>query len=139
MLEIGSFPFLYKKRKMYIMIITSISGKSWILPKGQPEDDLNKSQVAVLETYEEAGIKGIICDKKFREEFKRDEDGTIVIYPLLIKKILPSWPEKSKRERRLVTIKEALNLVTKKEHLKAINYFSSADMSSKFSKAIIDC
>jgi len=139
MFEIGSFPFLFKKGKMYIMIITSISGKSWILPKGQPEDDLTKSQVAELETYEEAGVKGIVCDKKFREEFKREEDGTIVIYPLLIKKILQSWPEKSKRQRRLVTIKEALNLVTKKEHLKAINYFSSADISSKFSKAIINC
>ena len=136
MLEIGAFPFLFKKGKLYIMIITSISGKSWILPKGQPEDNLNKSQVAELEAYEEGGIKGIIFDRKFREDFKRDEDSSLIIYPLLIKKILNTWPEKYKRERRLVTIKEALNLVTKKEHLQAIKYFSSADMSNKLSKAI---
>lgn len=134
MLEIGSFPFLFKKEKMYIMIITSTSGKSWLLPKGHPEENLNKSQVAELETYEEAGIKGIIFDRKFRKELKRKEDGTIIIYPLLIKKILDKWPEENKRKRRLVTIKEALELVTKKEHVGAIRYFSTNEMSNKLYK-----
>lgn len=136
MLEIGSFPFLFKKEKMYIMIITSTSGKSWILPKGHPEDDLNNSQVAELETYEEAGIKGFIFDKKFSKELKRQEDGTIIIYPLLIKKILDKWPEDNIRKRRLVTIKEALALVTKKQHIGAIRYFSTSRMSSKLYKAV---
>ncbi|MCU7953339.1 MAG: hypothetical protein KZQ64_08125 [gamma proteobacterium symbiont of Bathyaustriella thionipta] len=120
---------------MYIMIITSTSGKSWILPKGHPEDDLNNAQVAELETYEEAGVKGIIFDKKFRKELKRKEDGTIIIYPLLIKKILDKWPEEYKRERRLVTIKDALALVTKKQHIGAIRYFSTTTMSNKLYKA----
>lgn len=136
MLEIGSFPFLFKKGKMYIMIITSTSGKSWILPKGHPEDNLNNAQVAELETYEEAGIKGVIFDRKFRKELKRKEDSTIIIYPLLIKKILDKWPEDSKRKRRLVTIKEALSLVTNKEHIGAIRYFSTTGMTSKLNKAI---
>lgn len=136
MLEIGSFPFLFKKGKMYIMIITSTSGKSWLLPKGHPEDDLTNSQVAELETYEEAGIKGIIFNKKLSKELKRKEDGTIIIYPLYIKKILDKWPEESKRERRLVTIKEALALVSKKEHIGAIRYFSTTNMTGKLFKAI---
>ncbi|MCU7800841.1 MAG: hypothetical protein KZQ70_12015 [gamma proteobacterium symbiont of Lucinoma myriamae] len=118
------------------MIITSTSGKSWILPKGHPEDNLNNAQVAELETYEEAGIKGVIFDRKFRKELKRKEDSTIIIYPLLIKKILDKWPEDSKRKRRLVTIKEALSLVTNKEHIGAIRYFSTTGMTSKLNKAI---
>lgn len=134
MFEIGAYPFLIKKEKLQIMLITSTSGKSWILPKGHPEDSLNKPQVAELETYEEAGIKGTIVDTKLREEFKREEGGIIIIYPLLIKKILETWPEQEIRERRLVTIKEALVLVTKKEHLKAIKHFSSSDMIIKLTK-----
>lgn len=135
MLEIGAFPFLFKKEKMHIMIITSTSGKSWILPKGHPEDNLNKPQVAELEAYEEAGIKGLIFERKFRQEFKREDGGTLIIYPLLIKKVLESWPEDSIRERRLVTIKDALTLVTKKEHCQAIKHFSSSEMSNKLAKA----
>ncbi len=138
MQQIGAFPFLFKKEKMHIMIITSTSGKSWILPKGHPEDDLNKPQVAALETYEEAGINGLIFDRKLRKEFKREEGGRLVIYPLLIKTILDNWPEESKRQRKLVSIKEALELVTKKEHLNAIKYFSSTSLSDSLYQAAKD-
>jgi len=137
-LEIGSFPFLIKKGKIYIMIVTSTSGKSWILPKGHPEDELSNHQVAVLETYEEAGVKSIIFDRKLRKEFKDKEGGKFIVYPLLIKKCLDDkdWPEKSKRERRLVSINKALSLVTKQEHLQAIKYFSSNSIRNKLFKAI---
>ena len=134
MLEIGAFPFLLKKGKIQIIIITSTSGKSWILPKGHPENHLNKSQLAELETYEEAGVKGNIINSKLRKEFKRDDENTLIIYPLLINVILDTWPEKGIRERRLVSIKEALKLVTKKEHLKAIKYFSTPEMIKKLTK-----
>ena len=134
MSEIGAFPFLIKKEKMQIMIITSTSGKSWILPKGHPEEDLNKPQVAELECYEEAGIKGIIVDTKLRKDFKREEGGILAIYPLFIKKILETWPEQKIRQRRLVSIKEALTLVEKKEHVNAIKYFSSPEIIKKLSK-----
>ncbi len=134
MFEIGAFPFLLKKGKLQVMIITNTSGKSWILPKGHPENSLNKPQVAELETYEEAGIKGTIVDTKLREEFKREEGGVIIIYPLRIKKILDTWPEQEKRERRLVYIKEALSLVTKKEHCDAIKHFSEPNMIKKLIK-----
>jgi len=120
------------------MIVTSTSGKFWILPKGHPEDALNKLQVAVLETYEEAGIKGIIFERKLGKEFNRKEGGSLIIYPLLIKKILDDsiWPEESRRKRRLVSIKKALSLVTKQEHRQAIKYFSSESVSSKLLKII---
>ena len=134
MFEIGAFPFLLKKGKLQVMIITNTSGKSWILPKGHPENSLNKPQVAELETYEEAGIKGTIVDTKLREEFKHEEGGVIIIYPLRIKKILDTWPEQEKRERRLVYIKEALSLVTKKEHCDAIKHFSEPNMIKKLIK-----
>ncbi len=134
MLEIGAFPFLLKKGKIQIIIITSTSGKSWILPKGHPENHLNKSQVAELETYEEAGVKGTIINSKLRKEFKWDEDNMLIIYPLLIKDILDTWPEQDIRERRLVSIKKALNMVTKKEHIKAIKYFSTPEMIKKLTK-----
>ncbi len=137
MLEIGAFPFLIKKGKLYIMIVSSTSGKSWILPKGHPEDDLKNSQVASLESYEEAGIKGIIFDKKLGKEFKQKKEGlNLLIYPLLITKVLSKWKEESIRKRQLVTIDKALDLVTKKEHLYAIKYFSSDAMVNKFFKAV---
>ena len=134
MYEIGAFPFLQKKEKLRIMLVTSTSGKSWILPKGHPEADLNKSQVSELEAYEEAGIKGETFDSKKRAEFEREDGATLIVYPIFITEILDKWPEQEQRKRRLVSIKEALSLVTKKEHIKAIKYFSSPEMIEKLIK-----
>ena len=126
MLEIGALPFQVKKGKIQIMLITTTSGGAWILPKGHPESDLNQAQVAELETYEEAGVKGKVCNSKLCKDFKRENGGILIIYPLFIKKTLNKWPEDSIRKRRLVSIKEALNLVTHKEHINAIKYFSTS-------------
>ncbi|MDX2503404.1 MAG: NUDIX hydrolase [Gammaproteobacteria bacterium] len=136
MLEIGAFPFLVKKGKIYIMLITNSSGKLWILPKGQPEKNLNQAQVAELESYEEAGVKGKVINSRLHKEFKRDNSNTLEIYPLLIKKTLTEWPEDSYRKRRLVSIKEALLLVTRKEHVNAIKHFSKPENSKILLKYI---
>lgn len=123
MIEIGAFPFLIKKGKLYIMLVTNTSGDSWILPKGHPEPDLKNARVAELETYEEAGVIGEVLHKSQYQEFKREQGGALLIYPLQIEEILDTWKEASIRKRCLVKVKEALQLVTKKEHLNAIKYF----------------
>ena len=133
MLEIGSFPFLIKKEKIYIMLVTNTSGKLWILPKGHPESDLKNNELAELETYEEAGVKGKVLNKSFYKEFKNENGGTLLIYPLYIDKILDQWKEDFKRKRCLVKVKDALELVTRKEHRKAIKHFSSKEISQKLS------
>ena len=102
--------------------------------QGHPEDDLNEAEVAKLESFEEAGIKGKVYNNGSQKEFKRESGGSLVIYPMLIKKLLDEWPEKDYRERRLVTIKDALSMVTKKEHLNAIDYFSTSDTVKKIKK-----
>ena len=131
MLEIGAFPFTKKKGKLYVMLVTNTSGKLWILPKGHPEPDLKNHQVAELETFEEAGVAGKILSKSLHKEFKRENGGMLLICPLLIEDIFDKWQEQSKRQRRLVKIKEALSLVTRKEHLNAIKHFSSTEIKQQ--------
>ncbi len=132
MLQIGAFPFLFKKDKLHIMLITNSSGKHWILPKGNIEHDLKHSDVAKLESYEEAGVKGNILDKKSYREYETADGDILRIYPLHIQKILDEWPEDYFRRRQLVTIDEALNRVDRIEHIKAIKYFSSPGKSPIF-------
>ncbi len=132
MLQIGAFPFLFKKDKLHIMLITNSSGKQWILPKGNIENDLKHSDVAELESYEEAGVKGSILDKKSYKEYETADGDILRIYPLQVKKILDEWPEDYFRKRQLVTINKALNMVNRIEHIKAIKYFSSPGKSPVF-------
>lgn len=133
-MEIGAFPFTVKKGKLMIMIITNCSGRSWILPKGQPESDKKDAQVAHLEAFEEAGVVGRQNISRRHKNFKRKDGGFLNVYPFKISKILTTWPEKNVRKRSLVSVKEALSLVTRKEHVNAITYFSKPENLKELSK-----
>ena len=133
-MEIGAFPFTIKKGKVMVMIITNCSGRSWILPKGQPEADKGDAQVAHLEAFEEAGVLGKRGVSRKHRNFKRKDGGFLSVYPLRIRKVLGTWPEKNVRKRALVSVKEALSRVTRREHVNAIIYFSKPGNIKRLSK-----
>ena len=133
-MEIGAFPFTIKKGKLMVMIITNCSGRAWILPKGQPEADKKDVQVAHLEAFEEAGVVGKQNISRRHKNFKRKGGGFLSVYPLNIRKVLSTWPEKKYRKRALLPVKEALSLVTRKEHVNAITYFSKPENLKELSK-----
>lgn len=135
-LEIGAFPFAIIKGKLMVMIITNCSGNAWILPKGQPEPDMRDDQVALLEASEEAGVIGKLIISKGHKDFKRKDGGILRFYPLAIRKILRKWPEEKYRKRKLVSPKEALSLVTRKEHVNAILYFSKPEKLKELAKKL---
>lgn len=133
-LELGAFPYMIRKGKLMVMIISNCSGNKWILPKGQPELDLRNSQVALLEAFEEAGVTGNLVFSMKHMDFKRKSGDILRIYPLAIRKVLRKWPEKKIRKRQLVSVKQALSLVTRKEHVNALEYFSKPENFKKLAK-----
>lgn len=135
-MEIGAFPFVIRRGKPLLMIITNRSGKAWILPKGQPEQSLSNAQVALLEASEEAGVVGKLVAPLQHKDFKRRGGGFLRIYPLAISKVLRKWPEQSFRKRELVSVKQALELVTHKEHIEAINYFTRPERLKQLARSV---
>lgn len=132
-IEIGAFPFVIKQGKLMLIIITNRSGKAWILPKGQRERDISNAQVAIEESVEEAGVVGKLVGTKCYKDFERKGDRLLRVYPLCISKLLRKWPEQHFRKRKLVSVKEALSLVTRKEHVDAIKYFSKPKILKQLS------
>jgi hypothetical protein len=69
------------------------------------------------EAFEEAGIKGYIKRKK-PLIFKIKRHGkkvTLVLYFMKVKQLLLLWPEKKKRERKIVKLKKAKKMVAWQE------------------------
>jgi 8-oxo-dGTP pyrophosphatase MutT (NUDIX family) len=135
-IEIGAFPFVIRRGKPLLMIITNRSGKAWILPKGQPEQGLSYAQVALLEASEEAGVEGKLVAPLRHKDFKRRGGGFLRIYPLAVRKVLRKWPEQSFRKRELVSVKQALERVTHKEHVEAINYFTRPEKLKQLARSV---
>src|SRR6185369_8705085 len=54
--QIGALPYLFRGGRLHLVIVTNSSQTRWILPKGQPEPDMPRQDVAVMEAMEEAGV-----------------------------------------------------------------------------------
>lgn len=112
-MQTGVLPFLVSKTEgLQVMLITTRKMNRWIIPKGNIEKNAPK-QSAANEAYEEAGIKGKIQEKI--GSFKYDKAGEIYqvqVYLFKISKILKKWPEAKYRLRRIVSVEQALSLIS---------------------------
>lgn len=105
--RIGAMPYKIVDGRLHIMIITARSGKRWGIPKGQPEVDMTKREVALMEVFEEAGIVGDLRSEFTSRCLLRDE-RMLTLFPLKIALIEGNWPEMKVRKRELLPADEAI-------------------------------
>jgi 8-oxo-dGTP pyrophosphatase MutT (NUDIX family) len=106
-------PFRYKRGRLEILLISSRSGKRYVVPKGLVEDDLTPLESAIEEAYEEAGITGTAFEQvvgTFRYQ-KWGGTCTVDVFLLQVTTMLDEWPEDYYRQRIWVGVKEAVNKV----------------------------
>ena len=109
----GVIPFLFEKGRLRILLITSRSGKRWVLPKGLIEPGLSAVESAEKEAFEEAGIKGKVYRKPLGRYRYWKWNGVcqMTVLPMEVKGLLKSWPECNFRKRRWVSLKKFTNLL----------------------------
>jgi len=115
-------PFVLIDGALEILLITSRSGKRWVVPKGLIEDDLTAQQSAVREAYEEAGIKGKAYKKSIGEYRYRKWLGTcnVEVFLFEVHDVLEEWPEAHFRQRAWLSVDEAADRVNEKALKKII-------------------
>ncbi len=104
--------------KIQILLVTSRRRKRWTVPKGWPVDGATPAQAAETEAYEEAGVKGKVrpsCLGIFSYNKELDEGEelpcVVALFPIKVKKVLDSWPEKKDRRRKWMSLKKAAKRV----------------------------
>jgi len=110
-------PFRIKKRKIEVLLITSISSGKWIFPKGIIEEDLTAQESAAKEALEEAGVEGEVLDILIGEYSYKKWGGTchVRVFPLRVEKVYDQWVESEDRERRWTSLGKSINLVSKRD------------------------
>ncbi len=116
-------PFKYIDKKLHIMLVTSSSGKRWVVPKGIIEPGMTAQESAANEALEEGAITGDVFDKKIGDyKVKKWEASCEVkVYVMHVKKQLSDrqWQE-SHRKRCWVSIKKAQALLDNSELKKIV-------------------
>jgi 8-oxo-dGTP pyrophosphatase MutT (NUDIX family) len=117
--------------KVQVLLITSRRRKRWIVPKGWPMEGKTPAQCALIEAWEEAGVRGRASDMcigvysyaKLCEEGE-DVPCLALLYPVKVKMLKDKFPEYRDRRRTWVSRKRAAKMVQERQLAKLIKGFS---------------
>ncbi len=96
-----------------ILLITSLSSKRWIIPKGWPDTEQTLAESAAREAFEEAGVTGDLQPAALGtyHYMKERKDGgmpcSVDVFALKVTKELDDWPEKGARQLAWLSLEQA--------------------------------
>ena len=126
-IQSGIVPWLIQDNQLMIVLITARKPVcKWILPKGHIEKDLPPELSAANEAYEEAGIKGEISSDIIGSLTRSRQGQKLYVnyYPMRVTEIFDDWAEKDERERKIIDVNEACDMVTDKKLKRIIKKIS---------------
>jgi 8-oxo-dGTP pyrophosphatase MutT (NUDIX family) len=109
--QFAALPFRTREDDLEILLITTRKKRRWSVPKGWPIKRTAPHETAVIEAYEEAGVRGAIGEKqigRFRKRRQRKKQSVLCevqIFPLEVTHEQNDWPEKRERNRMWVASK----------------------------------
>lgn len=95
------------KDRPEVLMVTSRGTGRWIIPKGWPADGKTPAEAALMEAWEEAGVRGRVsgpCLGLFSYHKTLPEDGGLpcvaMVYPVRVSSLADDYPEKDQRKRK---------------------------------------
>ncbi len=96
-----------------LCLITSRTGKRWVIPKGCLEPGKSSGEIALQEAWEEAGLVGVLQPEPIGTYLyeKDDRNHHVVVYLMRVTQVAEVYPEGSWRVRSWFTFKQAIHHV----------------------------
>jgi 8-oxo-dGTP pyrophosphatase MutT (NUDIX family) len=100
-----------------VCLLTSRSGRRWVIPKGHIERDQTPAQAALAEAWEEGGVRGQLQPEPLGLYHYRKWGKTYraVVYLLEVQEVAEEWPERAERRREWVPADTAAQLLQEPE------------------------
>lgn len=107
--QAGVLAWRREGRKLLVALISSFSGRRWVIPKGLVDEGETARESAARETEEEAGLRGELSDEPVGE-YEYEKWGGVCVVKLYLMRVteeLNDWPEREARTRAWLTPTEA--------------------------------
>jgi 8-oxo-dGTP pyrophosphatase MutT (NUDIX family) len=100
-------------RNGQVCLVSSRSGKRWVVPKGCQEPGKSAAEIALDEAWEEAGLLGLLAPEPVGS-YVYEKDGLlcyVVVFLLTVTDEVTSYPEAGLRERVWLPVSQALTRI----------------------------
>jgi 8-oxo-dGTP pyrophosphatase MutT (NUDIX family) len=96
-----------------VCLITSRSGRRWVIPKGCLEPGKTSGEIALQEAWEEAGLVGVLQPEPVGSYVYEKAGLTchVTVFLMQVTEVASQWPEEEVRERVWLTLPQALQRV----------------------------
>jgi 8-oxo-dGTP pyrophosphatase MutT (NUDIX family) len=93
-----------------VCVITSRSGRRWVVPKGNLEPGKSCGEIALQEAWEEAGLAGVLQPDPIGSYLYEKAGITchVLVFALQVTDVADDWPERGVRERLWLSLGQAL-------------------------------
>jgi 8-oxo-dGTP pyrophosphatase MutT (NUDIX family) len=116
--------------KPEILLVTSRGSGRWILPKGWPIPGKTPGECALIEAWEEAGVRGKAheqCLGIFSYNKTTDPKNSLpclgLVFPVKVKALTNDYPEADQRKRKWMRPKKAAARVDEPELAAILRHF----------------
>ena len=94
-------------------MVSSRSGRRWVLPKGQIDPGHTAAEAALLEAWEEAGLVGALeADPVGSYVYEKFDAGHhVLVYRMTVTEVREEWPERAMRQRVFLSVEEVLDRI----------------------------
>jgi 8-oxo-dGTP pyrophosphatase MutT (NUDIX family) len=102
-------PYRIRKERIEVALITTSTGRGWILPKGSVDDGERPREAAIREAEEEAGLRGVVARKPVGRyhHAKGNNLRRVDVYIMRVTMELEHWLEDKIRRRRWMGVADA--------------------------------
>ena len=118
-----------------ICMVTSRSGRRWVVPKGCIEPGHTPHEAARIEAWEEAGLVGTLKTEPIGSYHyeKYGMDHHVLVFLMWVSGEKADWPERTVRRREWVPVKTALERIEEPELQSLIGKMRHHENSNEFS------
>jgi 8-oxo-dGTP pyrophosphatase MutT (NUDIX family) len=100
-------------RNGQVCLVSSRSGKRWVVPKGCMEPGMTAGAVALQEAWEEAGLVGILRPEPIGS-YVYEKDGAtchVIVFVMEVTDAVESYPEADLRDRVWLSLPQSLTRI----------------------------
>jgi 8-oxo-dGTP pyrophosphatase MutT (NUDIX family) len=119
-------------REGRICLVTSRSGKRWVIPKGRLEPGATAGEIGLLEAWEEAGLVGSLQPRPvgayLYEKYQRTHQVTVFLMHVL--RLAKVWPECARRTRRWLRLRQAVACIAEPGLRKLMSRIQVSDVAA---------
>jgi 8-oxo-dGTP pyrophosphatase MutT (NUDIX family) len=93
-----------------VCLVTSSSGKRWVVPKGIIDPGKTAGEIALQEAWEEAGLVGLLHPEPVGSYLYAKYGGTchVTVFLMQVTEVSEDWPERELRQRSWVSPTQAV-------------------------------